>query len=123
MYTVEHGSSTARTFTLTEGRGLSVHVTFAVDGPRSRVAGIHYSLLDAVGDALAKGSLRVEAQPNVSVHRLRVALTARSIRKDPMWGAMLDLGQTVALRWRIELRGASDDLIARKTLAVEYRDW
>jgi hypothetical protein len=101
---------------------LSVHVAFAVAGRRGNVAALHYTLLDAVGAALAGGSIRVDSASDAPIHRTRVALSPRAVRKDPMWGAMLELGETVVLRWRIELRGPSDDRIARKTLAIEYRD-
>jgi hypothetical protein len=43
------------------------------------------------------------------------------VRRDPVWGGLLDLGESVSLRWRIELRDALDRRLARKALAIEYR--
>jgi len=116
-----HGAA-SRSLTLKEGNGLSVCASFAIDGEGGRVAAIDYALLDAVGEILAEGSRLIRSYPDANIYQARLALPAESVREDLVWDAMLDLGETVALRWRIDLRGEGGERLARKSLWTMYRE-
>jgi hypothetical protein len=105
---------------LSRGKGLSARVRHALEGRRGIPTLLHYSLLDAVGGVLAQGVVTIEPDTDKYVDRTLVELPVKAVLEHDIWGAMLETGQVVAMRWRIELRDVSGDVLARKTYSCEY---
>jgi hypothetical protein len=105
---------------LSRGEGLSARVRHALEGRRGLPTLLHYSLLDAVDGVLAHRVVKIEADADKHVGRTVIEVPMRAVLEHDIWGSLLESGQVVVLRWRIELRDASSGVLARKTYSCEY---
>jgi hypothetical protein len=110
-----------RIVSLSKGKGLSVRVRHELCGGEGVTTLLHYILLDASDEQLADGSVEITPDADVHVGRTLVEVPPTVVQEHDVWGVMLEIGEVVVLRWRIELRDASGVLLARKTFGCEYR--
>ena len=111
----------ARIISLSRGKGLSVRVRHELCGREGVTTVLHYILLDASSERLAEGAVEITPDADVHVGRTVVEVPMTAVQEHDIWGALLEIGEVVVLRWRIELRDASGVLLARKSFGCEYR--
>ena len=106
--------------TVAPAPGLSVQVRIIHHGWREQTTLLCFRLVDPGAQALVERAVIVvpESDAHVSRHLLRVR--AHVLGLHPMWGPLLEIGQAVCLRWRIELRDAAGRVLVRKTFENEY---
>jgi hypothetical protein len=104
-----------------EGRGLSLRVEHAIDGRRHVPTVLHYLLVDASGEPIAEGTAKITPDGDQHVGRTLVRVDPKVLREHTIWGSMLDMGESVSLRWRVTLRDAFGHVLDRKVVKFEYK--
>jgi hypothetical protein len=112
--------SSGKTLIASARRGLAIQVRVSIDGWENKPAVLHYCLLDAVSEALAEGSVPLDAGHDVRFCRPHIRVHLRVLRRHTVWGALLAMGDAVHLRWRLELQDASGQVLHRETFAQRF---
>ncbi|UQA57136.1 hypothetical protein [Polyangium aurulentum] len=111
----------SRILGMSRGKGLSARVRHELRDRQGITTILHYLLLDASDTQLAEGSVEITPDADVHVGRTLLEVPMKTVQEHRVWGVMLEIGEVVVLRWRLELRDASGTMLARKTIACEYR--
>lgn len=105
---------------LSEGRGLSLRVEHAINRRRHVPTVLHYLLVDASDEPLAEGTAMIVPDAEEHVGSTTIRVKPRVLYDHTIWGPMLDIGETLALRWRVTLRDVYGHVLDRQVVSFEY---
>ena len=104
-------------------RGLDVVVVVERSSRRRALVWVRYTILDPVDGVLACGVVEVPPPKTSLVQRVRLRTSLAILMAHASWGAFLDCGQSVHLRWQVQLVDRRGRVIGRDVLAQEiYTD-
>jgi hypothetical protein len=104
------------------GKGVSGTVRYALDGRKGVPTVLKYALTDATDDTLGEGEVTVVADDDHHVGKVRIRLPTSLLADHTVWGPMLDMGQTVHLRFRLSLRDARGHVLQEKAFGHELHE-
>jgi hypothetical protein len=106
---------------LSEGQGLSLRVQHALDGRRHVPTVVHSLLVDASDEPLVERTATVVPDADKFVGRTLVRVGPQVLREHTIWGPLLDMGETLVLRWRVKLRNVFGHVLDQQVLEFAYR--
>lgn len=113
----------ARIVALEPGQGLDVVVCIERTSRRKKQLWVRVEVVDPVDEVLTSHAIEVPAPKKSLVQRVRVRCDLRALSDHESWGAMLDLGESVHMRWRVEIVDRLGKLVAEDLLEHElYAD-
>ncbi|MRG98182.1 hypothetical protein [Polyangium spumosum] len=90
---------------------------------RPRLLAVWFELLDAANAVLASGVVTLPPPAGALVQRAQVRCDPQVVRNHPVWRTRFEVGQSVALRWRVQLVDRRGNVLDAKTLDDEmYAD-
>jgi len=96
------------------GKSVSGTIRYAIDGRKGLPTILHYALLDATDELIAEGQTTLIPEADHETGKARFALAAADLADHLVWGAMLEVGETVHVRYRITLRDTRNRVLHQK---------
>jgi len=113
----------ARIVDIKPGHGFDVVVLVERSSRQRALVWVRYTILDPLDGVLGCGTTKVPPLTYSLVQRVRLRKNFRVLAEHTSWGAFLDCGQSVHVRWQVELVDRHGQVIGRDELAQElYAD-
>jgi hypothetical protein len=116
----EHGLGKVEILWVKRGPGLSIRIQHSLEGRHGMPTIVHFVLLDPSSQPLAEGKATFLPRSNAHMGQRTMRVPIEKLQTHPVWGALMDMGQPVCLRWKVEFRDHEGHVLTCRTFEDEY---